>query len=229
MKSSKLLLASLVGAVVLAGCVTTSGPVATGRAPQANQPMPYETYQPMPYDAYVATVADRDVVFVGGDTYIWVVGPDGVRHRQLYAHGDHRADIFHRREQLRAVMAHHGGHLPDHALVPERKQEMQTTGGPAHAHGTQLAASPAHGHEAQRSGPVHGKKPHRAGSSGHGPVAAHAHPAPIGRTPVVHAKAPVRPASTRTASARTASARSAPAARSGSKQANSGFTAAAAH
>lgn len=75
-----------------------------------------EFYQPMPADVYVSTVVDRDVVFIGGDTYIWVVGPDGLRHRHFYAHGDHRQDVFHRRDELHRVMANHDGHLPDHAI-----------------------------------------------------------------------------------------------------------------
>jgi hypothetical protein len=75
-----------------------------------------EVYQPMPNDVYIATAVDRDVVIVGGDTYIWVVGPDGVRRRHFYAHGDHRQDVFHRRDDLHRVMANHGGHLPDHAI-----------------------------------------------------------------------------------------------------------------
>jgi hypothetical protein len=39
----------------------------------------------MPTDVYVATVVDANVVVVGGNTYIWVVGLDGARHRRLYA------------------------------------------------------------------------------------------------------------------------------------------------
>jgi hypothetical protein len=76
-----------------------------------------EAYQPMPNDVYISAVADRDVVIYGGDTYIWVVGPDGLRHRRFYAHGDHRADVFHRRDELHRVMVSHGGRLPDHAIA----------------------------------------------------------------------------------------------------------------
>jgi hypothetical protein len=76
-----------------------------------------EAYQPMPNDVYISAVADRDVVIFGGDTYIWVVGPDGLRHRHFYAHGDHRADVLHRRDELHHVMMSHGGHLPDHAIA----------------------------------------------------------------------------------------------------------------
>jgi hypothetical protein len=76
-----------------------------------------EVYQPMPNDVYITGVVDHDVVFVGGETYIWVVGPDGVRRRRFYAHGDHRADVFRRRDELHRVMVNHGGHLPDHATV----------------------------------------------------------------------------------------------------------------
>lgn len=79
-----------------------------------------EAYEPMPYDASIAVVADSDVVFIGGSTYIWITGPDGRRHRQFYAHGDRRADVFHRRDDLHSVMAHHEGHLPDHAVGEQR-------------------------------------------------------------------------------------------------------------
>jgi hypothetical protein len=83
----------------------------------------------MPYDSSIAVVSDRDVVFVGGSTYIWVTGPDGRRHRQLYAHGDHRADVFHRRDELHHVMTRHDGRLPDHAIAPH------VAGGPQQGHG----------------------------------------------------------------------------------------------
>jgi hypothetical protein len=76
-----------------------------------------EVYQPMPNDIYISNVVDGDIVFFGGSTYIWVVGPDGVRHRHFYAHGDHRQDIFRRRDELHKVMMNHGGHLPDHAIA----------------------------------------------------------------------------------------------------------------
>ncbi len=70
----------------------------------------------MPTDVYVANVAERDVFISGGNTYFWVVGHDGVRHRHFYAHGDHRADVFHRREELHRVMANQAS-LPDHAIA----------------------------------------------------------------------------------------------------------------
>ncbi|GAB7527389.1 hypothetical protein PBS_63800 [Paraburkholderia sp. 2C] len=89
-----------------------------------------EAYQPMPNDIYVSTVVDKDVVFVGGNTYIWVVGSDGVRHRRLYAHGDHREDIFHRRDELHKVMINHGGRLPDHAIAAHGPTEHP--GAPGH-------------------------------------------------------------------------------------------------
>ncbi|MBN3856943.1 hypothetical protein G3N59_26545 [Paraburkholderia sp. Ac-20340] len=118
-------------------------------------PEPVEVYEPMPYDANVAVVADRDVVFVGGTTYIWVTGPDGIRHRQFYAHGDHRADVFHRRDELHNVMARHDGRLPDHAVRPAGNM-ADHMGGPsrggageshsvARATGPQPAAMASHG------------------------------------------------------------------------------------
>lgn len=69
-------------------------------------------YVAAPSDVYISSAVDTDVVFIGGYTYVWYVGPDGLRHRHLYGRGDHRAEVFHRREELRVVMAHHEGHLP---------------------------------------------------------------------------------------------------------------------
>jgi hypothetical protein len=69
-------------------------------------------YVPQPYDAYVSVALDRDVVFVGGSTYIWITGPDGHRHRHYYGRGDLRGEVLHRRAELRVVMAHNEGHLP---------------------------------------------------------------------------------------------------------------------
>jgi hypothetical protein len=69
-------------------------------------------YVAAPSDVYISSVVDTDVVFIGGSTYVWYVGHDGMRHRYLYGHGDRRAEVFHRREELRVVMAHHEGHLP---------------------------------------------------------------------------------------------------------------------
>jgi hypothetical protein len=97
-----------------------------------------EVYQPMPNDIYVSTVVDRDVVFVGGSTYIWVVGSNGVRHRQFYTHGDHREDVFRRRDELHKVMISHAGRLPDHAIGGHGPTEHP--GGPGHP----KAAAPNH-------------------------------------------------------------------------------------
>jgi hypothetical protein len=155
------LLAVVLSATFLAGCATNEqgqlvidpnkvNQVLAGALTPPPPPPPVvveEAYEQMPSDVYITTVVDRDVVIVGGNTYIWVVGPDGGRHRQFYAHGDHRQDVFHRRDELHRVMASHGGHLPDHAIAAH--SEMQHAGSPAS--GTQKpgvmpvvhAASPA--------------------------------------------------------------------------------------
>jgi hypothetical protein len=121
------LLASAVCATLLAGCATNeqgqlvidpnkvNSVIATALAPSPPVVVE-EAYQPLPTDVYVANVVERDVFVSGGDTYIWVAGPNGVRHRQFYAHGDHRADIVHRRDELHRVMANHEGRLPDHPV-----------------------------------------------------------------------------------------------------------------
>ncbi|WP_310634236.1 hypothetical protein [Paraburkholderia sp.] len=157
MKITTMRCAAVAAFTLLAGCVTNpqgqlvvdpnvDAVIQSVLAPPPPPVVVEETYAPMPYDATIAVVSDSDVVFVGGSTYIWITGPDGRRHRQLYAHGDHRADVFHRRDELHTVMAHHEGHLPDHA-----------TGNP------HIAAGPAH------AGPQAGGQQH-----GGGGVAAHA-------------------------------------------------------
>ncbi|WP_184003730.1 MULTISPECIES: hypothetical protein [unclassified Paraburkholderia] len=168
------MLASAACATFLAGCVS-SGQDRLVSAPNRVNEVTVTAYQPLPTDVYVANVVDRDVVIVGGDTYIWVVGRDGVRHRQFYAHGDHRAEVFHRREELHRVMVSHDGHLPEHpggAHPP-----LAHPGGPA-------PAMAAHG------------QPPRADRHTAGPVrsapatAAHGQP----RRADMHVAGPVRPA-----------------------------------
>lgn len=139
-------LASVACATILAGCATNeqgqlvvdpnkvNEVLAGALSPPPPPPPPpvivEEAYQPMPNDVYISAVVDSDVVIVGGNTYIWVVGPDGKRHRHFYAHGDHRQDVFHRRDELHTVMMHHDGHLPDHAIAAHGP--MDHAGGPGH-------------------------------------------------------------------------------------------------
>jgi hypothetical protein len=139
--------ASLACATLMAGCATNEqgqlvidpnkvNEVLAGALAPPPPPPPAvveEVYQPMPNDVYISTVVDHDVVIVGGDTYIWVVGPDGARHRRFYAHGDHRADVFHRREELHGVMNNHGGHLPDHAIAAHGPAGHPATAAQNHA------------------------------------------------------------------------------------------------
>ncbi|RFU44457.1 hypothetical protein [Paraburkholderia sp. DHOC27] len=142
----KLTLAALAGAAMMSGCATNDQGVlvidqgkVTAVIAALNPPPPppspvvvvEEGYQPVPTDVYVATVVDSDVVMYHGDTYIWVV-KDGVRHRQFYAHGDHREDVFHRRDELHHVMEAHGGRLPDHAIMAQHGPEHPGAGMPGH-------------------------------------------------------------------------------------------------
>ncbi len=106
-------------------------PAVVVRAPAPAQPV----YVSAPSDVYIAGVVDRDVVFVGGSTYLWVVGPDGKRHRHFYARGDRRAEVFRRREHLRVEMARRGGHPPVHAVVPPHRDEHRARSGPARVAG----------------------------------------------------------------------------------------------
>ncbi|ALK33760.1 hypothetical protein Bpla01_04670 [Burkholderia plantarii] len=180
LKLSLVLLASAAG---IAGCVTSGqGRVAVGPGRGSDVSLSVDAapgaevaYEPIPTDIYVATAVDTDVVIYRGDTYIWVAGPNGVRHRQFYAHGDHRRDVFRRREELRHVMTNHGGHLPAHAIAAH---------GPGHgdyAHGPERA--PEHAGPAPHGGPEHPGAMPRAGRPAPALPTAHAAPRPVPAKP----------------------------------------------
>ena len=131
MNVKTLTIGALAATLTLSGCINdtrvAAGPVRANAVVAAPPPPPpavvvaEPVYVPEPHDAYISVALDTDVVFVGGDTYIWYVGHDGHRYRHLYGHGDLRHEVFHRRAQLRLVMAHHQGHLPMqqvHAAAP---------------------------------------------------------------------------------------------------------------
>ena len=144
--------AAVAAFATLAGCVTSEQQISAAPARPRPQPAVVAVQAPppppavvvrapappvyvsAPSDVYIAGVVDRDVVFVGGSTYLWVVGPDGKRHRHFYARGDRRAEVFRRREHLRAEMAHRGGHPPVHAVMPVRRDEHRP-----HSHGERSA------------------------------------------------------------------------------------------
>ncbi|SEI67314.1 hypothetical protein [Paraburkholderia diazotrophica] len=199
--------AAITALAALAGCVTSEQqisaaparprpavvavqappPAVVVRAP-APVPVGPPVYVSAPSDVYIAGVMDRDVVFVGGDTYLWVVGPDGRRHRHFYAHGDRRAEVFRRREHLRAEMAHRGGHAPSHAVVahrdthaphrPERREGAPARHGSAEHHRPQPEAARVAEHHGNDRGRQHGhtrpprvdeaqqQAPHRQGQAG---------------------------------------------------------------
>ena len=172
MKGIKVLgVSAVVFAAALSGCATNDQGalvidpnkvneiISNALTPQQPQPVAVvapapvvveEEYAPVPTDAYVAMAADRDVVIVGGDTYVWVVGSNGRRERHFYAHGDRRDDVFRRREELHTVMAHHDGHLPDHAIGGGHGPEM-AHGGPL-AHGAPPAPGQVGAHGAAMAG-----------------------------------------------------------------------------
>ncbi len=162
--SAFVLFASLAGTLLISGCVSSprvatapAHPTVVVAAPPPPPPpvvVAQPVYVPQPYDAYVSVVLDRDVVYAGGSTYIWIVGPDGHRQRRLYGRGDLRGEVLHRRAELRVVMARNEGHLPmQHARVPESQRvhvTMQPHGAPPHG-------MPPHGNRPQPGGhaPVH--------------------------------------------------------------------------
>jgi hypothetical protein len=200
---TNVLLASAACASFLAGCVT-SGQGQLVSAPNRATQVTVTAYQPLPTDVYVANVVDRDVVFVGGDTYIWVVGRDGVRHRQFYAHGDHRTEVFHRREELHRVMASHGGHLPEYPVGGEHPGGAHPPLGRPAAPGPAMAA---HGQPPRADRHAAGPVRHTHATAAHGqPPRADMHAArPVRAAPAMashqqppradmHTAGPVRPA-----------------------------------
>lgn len=202
MKGTKVLrVSAVVLAAALTGCATNDQGalvidpnkvneiITNALTPQQPQPVAVvatapvvveDDYAPVPTDAYVAMAADRDVVIVGGDTYVWVVGANGKRERHFFAHGDHRDDVFRRREELHTVMAHHDGHLPDHAIGGGHGPEGMH--GAPMAHGVPPVPGQMGAHGAIPPGGV--PQAHVAGAvpAGH-PVAA-AKPAPAPPKPV---------------------------------------------
>lgn len=129
---------------VRATVVVATPPAAASRPRPTVAPRPVMVEQvlPEPNDVYISAAANSDIVFVGGSTYIWVTGPDGLRHRHFYGHGDRRAEIYHRRENLRSVgaprplhpapryVAHTNGHAP---VGAHRLRTLQAKGGAEHA------------------------------------------------------------------------------------------------
>jgi hypothetical protein len=117
-------IAGIAAALCLSGCVTNgskhgtvqpasqpagSTPVVgaspTSRPIVAARPVVVEQVVPEPNDIYISAATNADIVFVGGNTYIWATGPDNRRHRHFYGHGDRRGEVFRRRENLRSVRA----------------------------------------------------------------------------------------------------------------------------
>jgi hypothetical protein len=127
--------------------------------PVAARPVVVETVVPEPNDIYISVAANSDIVFVGGNTYIWAVGPDGQRHRHFYGHGDRRQEVFRRRENLRSVAGPRSGHPPGHPL------------GHPPAHPPVHYAALDHGHHADDAHRAH-QLPVKS-ANGHGPIPQH--------------------------------------------------------
>jgi hypothetical protein len=163
-------IAAIAGALDLTGCVTTTGqghaaaqPVAQParatvvvaapppppRAPAVvvARPVVREELMPEHDDVYISAALDRDVVFVGGSTYIWVTGPDGRRHRHFYGRGDRRQEVFRRRDNLHSVAAHHAGHPPPHHAPRDDECRREAI---RRAQQARVAAAQDHGHPPER-------------------------------------------------------------------------------
>jgi hypothetical protein len=154
--NSKLLLAGAIGVSSCLGfaasvqaqiifrppVIVVPQPVIVAPQPVYLAPGPTVAYVASPFDPFIVNVAPADVIFFNGDTYIWAVDEHGHRYRRFYAHGDHRAEVFHRRDELHHVMERNGGHLPargearqDVARGEVRHDEhVDARGGPAAHH-----------------------------------------------------------------------------------------------
>jgi hypothetical protein len=117
-----------------------------------------ETVVPEPNDIYISAAANSDIVFVGGNTYIWAMGPDGHRHRHFYGHGDRRVEVFRRRENLRSVAGPRAAHAshPLHQVPPPARYAAHDHGHGHHAddahraHQLRVASASGHAHPAQQ-------------------------------------------------------------------------------
>ena len=172
----------LASAVFLSGCVT-SGQVAIQPAARpvrpgvvvASAPPPRpvvaapgsaEMILPEPNDVYVSAALNRDVVFVNGNTYIWVTGSDGRRHRHFYEHGDRRQEVFLRRENLRSVAARRTDHpsRSDQRVSDRRNRDEIGHPHPLHTADMRDHHSPASPH-ATVNGPSSHNARHQPGHS----------------------------------------------------------------
>jgi hypothetical protein len=154
--------ASAACALGLAGCVTTPPRATTQPAPVAApapravvvaaSPAPVAVVRPAvqeqivagPNDVYISAALDTDIVFEGGSTFIWFVGPDGHRHRHFYGHGDHRQEIFRRRDNLRSV-AHRAGPPPMHVMAHDPHGRLDAIRRDQIRHEQQARMASAHG------------------------------------------------------------------------------------
>jgi hypothetical protein len=122
-------------------------------------------YAPAPTDNYVAQVNQQDIVIINNDTYIMgPPGPNGVRQRVFYGHGDMRRQAWERHNHLHEVMNRHGGHLPpptQHARLPQQHHQQPDAHG-AVAHGTPANAPQTHQALLPNQQPNHGAVAHAA-------------------------------------------------------------------
>ncbi|MGF6440572.1 hypothetical protein [Paraburkholderia youngii] len=169
--TAKKIVAGLVFTTVcaaLSGCIESaqvrSGPVRATAVVVQPRPVvvPVAVAEPVyvaaPHDVYISAALDSDVVYVGGFTYIWYVGQDGRRYRHLYGRGDLRGQVFHRRDELHVVMAHHGGHLPPPPTGLHTPLEMAHRARPAVTEHSAHAAPPARGTHVLQVRPLHEAK-----------------------------------------------------------------------
>ena len=77
-------------------------------------------YAPAPNDQAVADATQSDIVVQNGNTYVMATDAAGHRRAVFYGHGDVRAQVIARHEQLRQVMADNGNKLPTRAIPASR-------------------------------------------------------------------------------------------------------------
>ncbi|WP_233872242.1 hypothetical protein [Paraburkholderia adhaesiva] len=184
MNRKTLALSALATTLLLSGCISdnrvTAPPVRANAVVAAPPPPPRPAvvvaepvYVPEPHDAYISIALDSDIVFAGGNTYIWYLGHDGRRYRHFYGHGDLRGEVMHRRANLRLVMAHHEGHLPmqkvQMAPPPTRRAPPAPPARPAQLAHQPAKHQPSQARQAQPTQQAH--QPHQPPSGKPAPAA----------------------------------------------------------
>jgi len=162
------------------GCGMNGGGAATHYP--VTRALPVVGYVPNPYDAYLVNISPTDLMFMGGNTYIWVTDASGNRTQQFYGAGDHRQELMNRSGELQRAAAQNGGHLP----AGQTRSNVASFAQPPHAGAPAMGGGVPHaGAAAPPGAPSFAARP--TGVNGSAPAIR----APAAAAPL---KPPVRPA-----------------------------------